>query len=353
MKNQSDPWAAIGFSSWKKKFVLDFLRQKTQIDFLSNKKITQLNSLTRYSNIIVWSSRLVPELERFCLQMKLPLWRMEDGFIRSAGLGTDLVRPISLVMDSCGIYYDATRPSDLENFLNTYVFDSDLKLRAQAIRCSLVKARVSKYNVGRSSVLDFPSNKCIILVPGQVESDASILKGSPQIKTNTALLEVVRKANPDAFIIYKPHPDVIAEGREGSRVSSCSANLFDAEVVDVPIVDLLDKVDELHTLTSLAGFEALLRGVKVVTYGLPFYAGWGLTKDHLVCERRTKKLSLDELVAATLVLYPIYVDPLTTDKISCEEAISIISQQVDNPQGPGLVTQIARLFKRYSRLFKR
>lgn len=352
MKKIYNSWAALGFSSWKRNFIPSFLEQEAKVDFLSIRKFPE-DKLTEYSDIIVWSSRLTPELESFCSQMQLPLWRVEDGFIRSAGLGTDLVRPISLVMDTCGIYYDATRSSDLENLLNTYVFDSDLRLRAQAIRFSLVETRVSKYNVGRSSILDFPSNKCIILVPGQVESDASILKGSPQIKTNIALLEIVRKANPDAFIVYKPHPDVIAEGREGSRILPCSGNLFDAEVVDVPIVDLLDKIDELHTLTSLAGFEALLRGVKVVTYGLPFYSGWGLTEDKLVCDRRTRKLSLDELVAATLLLYPIYVDPLTSKKISCEEAISIISHRVNKPQGPGVVTKLGRLIKRYFRLLKR
>lgn len=348
-----DSWAAIGFSAWKKKFIPDFLERKAKIDFLAIKKLSSTNMLTQYSNILVWSSRLTPELESACSQLRLPLWRMEDGFIRSAGLGTDLVRPISLVLDSCGIYYDASRPSDLENLLNTFVFDSNLRLRAQTVRHLLVKARVSKYNVGLSTALNFPLDKRIILVPGQVESDASISKGSPEIKTNIALLELVRKRNPDAFIVYKPHPDVIAEGREGARTLISAVNLFDAEVVDVPIVDLLDKVDELHTLTSLAGFEALLRGVKVVTYGLPFYAGWGLTQDQLVCARRTRTLSLDELVAATLLLYPIYVNPLTTHKISCEEAIAFISEQIDKPQGPGLVTRLSRFAKRCWRSRKR
>ena len=69
-----------------------------------------------------------------------------------------------------------------------------------------------------------------------------------------------------------------------------------------------DRCDELHTMTSLAGFEALMRGKPVVTYGLPFYAGWGLTEDVQKCERRTRKRTLDELVYMTLIAYPRYLD---------------------------------------------
>ena len=45
---------------------------------------------------------------------------------------------------------------------------------------------------------------------------------------------------------------------------------------------LLGIVDEVHTLTSLTGFEALLRGIEVHAYGGPFYAGWGLTMIGLI-----------------------------------------------------------------------
>jgi capsular polysaccharide export protein len=63
----------------------------------------------------------------------------------------------------------------------------------------------------------------------------------------------------------------------------------------------------MHVLTSLAGFEALLRGKAVTCHGQPFYAGWGLTTDRIPHPRRQRTLQLDELVAATLILYPIYL----------------------------------------------
>ena len=71
-------------------------------------------------------------------------------------------------------------------------------------------------------------------------------------------------------------------------------------------------VDEVHVNTSLAGFEALMRHTDVTTYGVPFYAGWGLTRDlGSVPARRTRQRSLDELVAATLLIYPRYLDPMS------------------------------------------
>lgn len=78
------------------------------------------------------------------------------------------------------------------------------------------------------------------------------------------------------------------------------------------MASLIEMVDEVHVNTSLAGFEALLRQKSVTTYGVPFYAGWGLTKDlGPVPQRRTTKRNLDELVAATLLLYPRYLDPVS------------------------------------------
>ena len=78
------------------------------------------------------------------------------------------------------------------------------------------------------------------------------------------------------------------------------------------VVSCIHACDELHTLTSLSGFDALLRGKPVTTYGLPFYAGWGLTTDmaraHPCFARRTRRLSLDELVAGALLRYPLYWD---------------------------------------------
>ena len=134
--------------------------------------------------------------------------------------------------------------------------------------------------------------------------------GGGDVRGNLDLLARVRAGNPDAFIAYKPHPDVVAGHRKGAVSSAEARRYADVIVRGGSMAALLGEIDELHTLTSLSGFEALLRRVPVTVYGRPFYAGWGLTHD-IVPWDRGRRLSLEELAAAALILYPRYLDPLT------------------------------------------
>lgn len=133
------------------------------------------------------------------------------------------------------------------------------------------------------------------------------------MRGNLDLLARTRAAEPDAYILYKPHPDVLSGHRKGHVAEADALRHADTIVASQPISALLDMVDGVHVLTSLAGFEALLRGKNVTTHGAPFYAGWGLTTDlgAVPARRRGHARTLDELVAATLLLYPRYLDPVT------------------------------------------
>ncbi|HEU0202519.1 MAG TPA: beta-3-deoxy-D-manno-oct-2-ulosonic acid transferase [Burkholderiaceae bacterium] len=232
--------------------------------------------------------------------------RVEDGFLRSVGLGADLVAPLSWVVDSRGIYYDPARSSDLEALLQSAPFPPEVLARAARFRERLVAAGLTKYNVGAGQWHRPRSDKVVVLVPGQVERDASVRLGGAEVKGNLALLQAVRRARPHAHILYKPHPDVVA-GLRAAGANELDAHEFCDEILtDVSMSELLPHVDEVHVLTSLAGFEALVRGKPVSTYGQPFYAGWGLTRDAAPIARRTRRLSLDALVAGVLLLYPRY-----------------------------------------------
>jgi capsular polysaccharide export protein len=250
-------------------------------------------------------------------------WCVEDGFLRSLGLGSDFTVPLSLCFDSRGIYFDPNAESDLERILARSEFDPALLARAALLRRRIVDKQVSKYNpAGLSSRLHVSAldGQTRILVVGQVESDASIRFGCPDIRTNAALLARVRNQCPDAYVVYKPHPDVVS-GNRPSGEHMIDTRDFDLLVTDVDLPTCLDAVDEVHTMTSLVGFEALLRGKRVVTYGIPFYAGWGLTHDRHAIERRSRRLTLDELVAGTLILYPRYVNPATGEFTTPESVL--------------------------------
>ncbi len=90
-----------------------------------------------------------------------------------------------------------------------------------------------------------------------------------------------------------------------------------------------DAVDAVHVLTSLTGFEALLRGLPVATHGQPFFAGWGLTEDFgPPLPRRGRRLTLPELVAGVLILYPRYLDPVTELPCSPEVLLDRFAAQL-------------------------
>jgi capsular polysaccharide export protein len=263
--------------------------------------------------VIVWPSRAPEGLQAAAEAASVPVIAMEDGFIRSVGLGSDCHAPLSVVLDAQGMYFDATGPSDLETILQTHAFPPELIARAEALAAAVVAANITKYGAG-SAAFDAgaPPGRRVVLACGQVEDDLSVRLGGAGVAGNLDLLRRVRAAEPDAFILFKPHPDVDAGHRKGRIDDADALAIVDRVVRGQPMPALFDAVDAVHVLTSLAGFEALLRGREVVTHGHPFYAGWGLTRDMAgPVARRTRGLTLAQLVAGTLILYPRYLDPDT------------------------------------------
>ncbi len=235
--------------------------------------------------------------------------RVEDGFLRSVGLGLRHTPPASLTFDDTAPYFDATRRNGFEEVVDAANFPAELTARATRLKDRILELRLSKYNLGSSAALPTPpEGREALLVPGQVETDASIRLGGVHVKTNSALLQEARRANPDAFIIYKPHPDVLTGLREGAVEDA--GDIADHVETAASAPDCLDWADHVVTITSLMGFEALIRGKRVTTMGRPFYAGWGLTDD-LAPPDRTRDLTLEELIAAALILYPRYIDPVS------------------------------------------
>ncbi len=267
---------------------------------------------------------------------------VEDGFLRSRGLGADLIAPLSLVLDDQGIYYDATRPSRLEGLINAADdLDAAARARAKALIARITDARLSKYNLtSKENLPDLPKGRRI-LVPGQVEDDASIRLGTDEVSTNRGLLEAVRQANPAAVLLYKPHPDVEAGLRPG--VVGDAADIADIVLTDTDPVAAIAVADEVWTMTSLLGFEALLRGKKVTCLGRPFYAGWGLTDDRTMpITRRVARVDLAGLVHAALIAYPRYLDPVTG--LPCP--VEVIVDRLENndiPQAGRMNRSLAKL----------
>jgi capsular polysaccharide export protein len=311
--------ALVGISRWKRRAIADFF--DGEVRFYSEVGAAVAHAHRSGGAIGVWATREPSDLAALAKKANIEVARIEDGFIRSVGLGADLIPGASIVVDRRGIYYDPSQPSDLETLLGTVQFDETLCRRAAALRDVIVSSGLTKYNLDPSAAPKRTDrHRRWILVPGQVEDDRSVRLGGGDVTGNLDLLARIRARNPNAHIIYKPHPDVEAGHRTGRVSREAALRYADAYVANASIPALFEVVDEVCTLTSLTGFEALLRGLAVTTYGQPFYAGWGLTTDlGPASPRRQRRLDLDQLTAGVLILYPLYLDPETRRR--CEPEV--------------------------------
>lgn len=337
---------AFGFTPWKQRVLRRFLAG-SRLRF----RFPWQTPGRRAQALAVWGRRASPRLLEAARRRALPLLHAEDGFLRSVGLGADLIDPISWVIDRRGIYYDAGGPSDLEHGLATGHWDDQQLRRARALRRRLVAEAITKYNLQATPWRRPVGVRRVVLVVGQVESDASIRLGAPGVCTNLGLLQAVRAAEPTAYLLYKPHPDVLAGLCRPGSDEAAAGDWCDELVVDAAIQQLFTQIDALHVLTSIAGFEALLRELEVHTWGLPFYAGWGLSHDRLRCERRGRRLSLDALVHGALIDYPRYVSRHSGLFIEPEQAIEELLAWRSAPPAPLSLRQ--RIFRHWGRLRRR
>ncbi len=106
-----------------------------------------------------------------------------------------------------------------------------------------------------------PADTRRILVPGQVEDDLSIRFGGGDIKTNLGAVAGGARRQSRRLHPLQAAPRCRRRPPQGRRPRDRRRAVLRIRVVrDGSTAALLAVVDELHTMTSLAGFEALLRG---------------------------------------------------------------------------------------------
>lgn len=256
-----------------------------------------------------------------------------DSFLRSINTMVDknaeekYRKGISFGIDDLGYYYDATRTNRMEQMLNdkNLVITENQKQRARICIKKIVDNYLTKYNyqpiyepkIGRNAVEK-------VLVIDQTYGDMSIVKGLADENTFKTMLDSAIKENPNADIIVKTHPDTIS-GTGGGYFKGLKAhdNIYTQTDLINPI-SLIKYVDKIYVCTTQFGFEALMCGKEVHVFGMPFYAGWGLTIDRQKCDRRTNKRSLEEIFYIAYIMYSYYVNPEKQCRCEIEEAMDYL-----------------------------
>ena len=266
-------------------------------------------------------------------QRKVPYYSLEDGFIRSVGLGVDGAESFSLVIDDLGIYYDATRPSRLERILLEHDFAADKELAQKAeLAIKLIKEfRVSKYNAVDTEPDFFieENDRQKILVIGQTAGDMSLAYGFGDTFSTNEMIQAACRENPESEIYVKIHPDVLA-GKKKSDLDlkqvPQSCRLITEQVNPIA---LLEKFAKVYTKTSQMGFEALMLGKECVCFGMPFYAGWGITDDRVDCSRRERALKVSQVFSGAYVLYSRYFNPCLNCESDLIDTIHVMKERSD------------------------
>lgn len=339
---------AVGMRRWKHRHIQQAFGRDKPVVFQNDMAPAMEKAQQTGRDLLVWAGQKMPDIFTAGLTVR----RIEDGFLRSRGLGADLTPPLSHVIDDLGIYYDPTHESRLEKLIATERSQMEER-RAERLLAAITAARLTKYNTGHAPP-DLPDGHRI-LVPGQVEDDASMQFGASEINTNTALLAETRARNPEAVILYKPHPDVTAGLRPGKLDQADALQHADLVLDDVSPSAAIEAVAEVWTMTSNLGFEALIRGRSVTCFGAPFYAGWGLTQDlGARPARRQARPTLAALAYAALIAYPRYNDPVTGLPCPPEVVVTRLAKgTIPRPRlGNRALSALQRIFARYAHLWR-
>ena len=253
--------------------------------------------------------------------MQMPKYLLlEDGFIRSIGLGVQGYPAFSIVEDENGMHYDAFKNTTIQQILNEYDFKNDEKLLSLAKdTIELIKKyKISKYNINEMKLPDIVKNskKEKVLIIAQTAGDNSLKYGRAyEFKPKDIIISALEE-NPGKDIFVKIHPDVLTGKRKSSIDIDLAKKYCKVLTQNTNPILLLEEFDKVYTQTSQMGFEAAFLGKEVVTFGMPFYAGWGITKDKLQNTERKRKLTPLEVFAAAYILYSKYYNPY--EKRECD-----------------------------------
>jgi capsular polysaccharide export protein len=248
---------------------------------------------------------------------------LEDGFLRSVGRSDP---PLSLIADDLGIYYDASAPSRLEQTIASPVTHAQ-RTRSEALIDAWRTGRVSKYNHAPEYAGPLPDR--YVLVVDQTLGDASISRGWADASTFTHMLDAAIAENTDATVLVKVHPDIATRGKLGhfdiARIARHPRIVVLADSAHP--TRLIEQAEVVYTVTSQMGFEALIWGRRVRCFGMPFYAGWGLSEDILRPPARRGAASLAQLVHAALIALPRYIDPQSGQRCEVEVVLRHIAAE--------------------------
>jgi len=267
--------------------------------------------------------------ERIARILRSRLALLEDGFVRSFERNAP---SLSVIVDDLGVYYDAHTVSRMEQVIAAGADNAQAK-RARGLVAAWQAGGISKYNHAPDHEGTLPDR--YVLVADQSHGDLSVTGGLADQTSFATMLGAALAENPDHEVLVKIHPDVLTHRKRGNFAPKDLEHPRIRLIADGSHpVRLLRHAACVYAVTSLIGFEALLWGRPVRCFGMPFYAGWGLTGDHLSAPAWRGAAKLEDLVHAAFVAQARYANPADGTSWQVEQAMAYMARQRAARFGP-------------------
>jgi len=246
-----------------------------------------------------------------------------------------LSQGMSFTIDDITAHFDGSLPSRLEQVINSdIVLQKDNIVRSEKLIKTIVEKKITKYNYQSIESKIYGDKESKVLIVDQAYGDYSVYKSGASEEVFYQMINDAIEENLESDILVKIHPDMIINpNRAGAKNGGYFGNMRIDNPNVIIIKDeinpyiIIEQVQSIYVCTSQLGFEGLMSNKKVYCYGVPFYAGWGLTVDRGNMEylkRRLKKRSLEEVFWFAYIWYSRYYSPLTKKKCEIEEILELI-----------------------------
>lgn len=255
------------------------------------------------------------------------------GSYYEAAVPFHLRKSFGYILDDMGYYFDARIPSRLERTLNSSyaALTQEQAQRARRLIERIKSEGITKYNYSSTpkTMINLPPSSVLII--DQKQGDASIEFAGATTETFELMISAAIRENPNSTIFLKPHPDNMGKNSYlvDDRVKMLPQN--------VSLPALLDQCEKIYVVSSQVGFEGILRGKEVHVFGLPFYAGWGLTLDRQKIRRRTARRTAEELFHAACIQQSVYLHPINHNIVEIEEAFDLVAELKTGSFAPSAV----------------
>ncbi len=274
------------------------------------------------------SPDMARSIEQYANELRRPRLMVEDGLVGLPAFQSSPLPSLSILIDDKAPYFDASQATRLEDTLNDeWELSNTQRQRCEELVARFVDSRLSRFAYASDNPLDLPEHS--VLVVDQRTRDRALTGNPSAAQAFEQMLQAALDDNPGATVVVKL--DFPSEGEESFLHQLAHDKSVRVVAPGANPHAVFDRCHSVYTVCSSLGFEALMRNRQVRCFGMPFYAGWGLTDDWQSCARRSRRRRLEDVFYAAYLLHSRYYRPDLGRTCNIEEVLTYLASLHSKP----------------------